>query len=78
MRLGGPRQFGVDSERVPALLRQLASTGVEFLDFIFSPGHNWGRHPGEAQRKTVALALRSRTPMPVHCLNIGGGLGIPY
>jgi diaminopimelate decarboxylase len=83
MRLGGgPQQFGVDSERVPALLEELARADVEFLGFhIFAGSQNLNADIlCDAQRKTVelALSLAADAPMPVRYLNIGGGFGIPY
>ena len=83
MRMGGgPQQFGVDAERVPALLDRLAGTGVEFLGFhIFAGSQNLNAEIlCEAQRKTVELALRlaEHSSEPIHYLNIGGGFGIPY
>ena len=83
MRLGGgPQQFGIDSERVPALLKELARADIEFLGFhIFAGSQNLRADIlCDAQRKTVALALRlaEASPMPVRYLNIGGGFGIPY
>jgi diaminopimelate decarboxylase len=83
MRLGGgPQQFGVDAERVPALLQRLARTGVELLGFhIFAGSQNLSAEIlCDAQRRTVELALRlaERAPAPVRYLNIGGGFGIPY
>jgi diaminopimelate decarboxylase len=83
MRMGGgPQQFGVDAERVPALLDRLAGTGVEFLGFhVFAGSQNLDAEIlGEAQRKTVELALQlaEHSSEPVRYLNIGGGFGIPY
>jgi diaminopimelate decarboxylase len=83
MRLGGgPQQFGVDSEHVPALLADLAAADIEFLGFhIFAGSQNLNADIlCEAQRKTVALALRlaETTSMSIRYLNIGGGFGIPY
>lgn len=83
MRMGGgPQQFGVDAEKVPALLRELAGADVEFLGFhIFAGSQNLNAEVlCEAQRKTVelALALADAAPAPVRYLNIGGGFGIPY
>ncbi len=83
MRLGGgPQQFGIDSEQVPALLRELALHDADFLGFhIFAGSQNLNADIlCEAQRKTVDLALRlaDESPMPVRYLNIGGGFGIPY
>lgn len=83
MRMGGgPQQFGVDSEQVPALLDELAAADLEFLGFhIFAGSQNLNAEIlCEAQRKTVALALRlaDSSSMPIRYLNIGGGFGIPY
>ena len=83
MRLGGgAQQFGIDAERVPALLAELGHADVDFLGFhIFAGSQNLNADIlCEAQRKTVdlALSLAEAAPMPVHYLNIGGGFGIPY
>ena len=83
MRLGGgPQQFGIDSERVPALLDELALQEADFLGFhIFAGSQNLNAEIlCEAQRKTVELALRlaNEWPLPIRYLNIGGGFGIPY
>lgn len=79
---GGPKQFGVDAEAVPAMLREMASLPVEFAGFhIFSGSQNLrGESIVEAQQKTLALAIRlaADAPAPVRLLNLGGGLGIPY
>jgi diaminopimelate decarboxylase len=83
MRMGGgAQQFGVDAERVPALLAELVAAEVEWLGFhIFAGSQNLNTEIlCEAQRATVALALRlaEHAPQPLRYLNIGGGLGIPY
>jgi diaminopimelate decarboxylase len=83
MRLGGgSQQFGVDAEKVPVLLEILAANDVEFLGFhIFAGSQNLRTEIlCDAQRKTVALALKlaAASPLPVRYLNVGGGLGIPY
>jgi diaminopimelate decarboxylase len=83
MRLGGgPQQFGVDSERVPALLAELAGADLDVLGFhIFAGSQNLNAEIlCEAQRNTVELALRlaDAAAAPVRYLNIGGGFGIPY
>ncbi len=79
---GGPKQFGVDAERVPAMLRRIGELGLDFQGFhIFSGAQNLRAEAiAEAQRKTVDLALRlaADAPVPVRILNIGGGFGIPY
>ncbi|RKF24431.1 pyridoxal-dependent decarboxylase, exosortase A system-associated [Micromonospora globbae] len=83
MRMGGgPQQFGVDAERVPALLKELAHADLDVLGFhIFAGSQNLRADIlCAAQRNTVDLALRlaAYAPAPVRYLNIGGGFGIPY
>ena len=83
MRMGGgPQQFGVDAERVPELLAELAAADVDWLGFhVFAGSQNLNAEIlCEAQRRTVELALRlaDHAPQPVRYLNIGGGFGIPY
>ena len=79
---GGPKQFGVDAERVPAMLAQLGTLDLEFVGFhIFSGSQNLSSDAiCEAQRKTVELGieLAKSAPGPVRLFNIGGGFGIPY
>src|SRR5690606_38941402 len=83
MRLGGgPQQFGVDCEQVPALLKRLDHAGLDVLGFhVFAGSQNLRADAlAEAQRRTVDLVLRlARTaPAPVRYVNLGGGFGIPY
>jgi diaminopimelate decarboxylase len=79
---GGPQQFGVDAERVPALVKQLTSTDVDFLGFhVFAGSQNLHADIlADSQRKTVDLVLRlaEASPDPIRYLNLGGGFGIPY
>jgi diaminopimelate decarboxylase len=79
---GGPKQFGVDAEAVPALLRDIGERRLQFVGFhIFSGSQNLRAEAiVEAQTKSVALAieLARHAPAPVRTLNIGGGFGIPY
>lgn len=83
MRMGGgPQQFGIDAERVPALLKELSGTDLEVLGFhCFAGSQNLNAEIiAEAQRRTVELLLRlaGDAPEPVRYLNLGGGFGIPY
>ena len=79
---GGPKAFGVDAERVPALLARIGELGLHFRGLhIFSGSQNLRPEAIiEAQGHTFDLALRlaEQAPGPVEMLNIGGGFGIPY
>jgi diaminopimelate decarboxylase len=79
---GGPKQFGIDAEGVPAALDAIRAAGLAFEGFhIFSGSQNLRAEAiVEAQQKSVELALRlaAHAPAPVRTLNIGGGFGIPY
>jgi diaminopimelate decarboxylase len=79
---GGPKQFGIDAERVPQLLSSFDSEHLDFHGFHIFAGSQNLRAAAlvEAQQKTVELALRlaEAAPAPVRLLNIGGGFGIPY
>jgi diaminopimelate decarboxylase len=81
MRMGGGSgQFGVDAERVPAMLAELATLDLEFAGFhIFSGSQNLrGDILSATQENAIDLALRLAADAPIRHLNIGGGLGIPY
>jgi len=83
MRMGGgAKPFGVDAERVPALVRRLVNEGAEFRGFHIYAGSQSLDADAiiEAQAATIALAARlsdaagAEPPM----LNLGGGFGIPH
>jgi len=83
MRMGGgPQQFGIDAEQVPAVLREYANAGVDVLGFhVFAGSQNLNAAIiAEAQRRTVDLVsgLAELLPDPLRYLNLGGGFGIPY
>ena len=79
---GGPKQFGVDAEEVPALLAEIGRAGLAFEGFHLFAGSQNLRPEAivEAQTRTFELVLRlaAHAPGPVRLLNIGGGFGIPY
>ncbi|WP_229402884.1 pyridoxal-dependent decarboxylase, exosortase A system-associated [Micromonospora okii] len=79
---GGSQQFGVDAERVPALIRRITETGIELLGLHVFAGSQTlhSERLCEVQRRTVDLLLRlaDDIPVPVRYLNLGGGFGIPY
>lgn len=82
MRMGGgPQQFGIDAEQVPAVLDEYAAD-VDILGFhVFAGSQNLNADIiAEAQRRTVDLvtSLAEHLPAPVRYLNLGGGFGIPY
>lgn len=79
---GGPKQFGVDADRVPELLARIGAAGLAFEGFHLFAGSQNLRPESicEAQQKSYELALRlaAHAPAPVRFLNLGGGFGIPY
>jgi diaminopimelate decarboxylase len=79
---GGPKQFGVDAENVPALLDQIGRSELGFEGFhVFAGSQNLRAEAiVEAQQKSFELCLRlaEHAPSPVKSLNLGGGFGIPY
>ena len=79
---GGARQFGVDAEQAPAMLREIGALGLDFHGLqIFSGSQSLSVSTiVDAQTSTFELARRlaDDAPAPVVLLNIGGGLGIPY
>jgi diaminopimelate decarboxylase len=79
---GGPKQFGVDAERVPAMLARIGKLGLDFEGLhIFSGSQNLRAGSiQEAQEKTLQLAMRlaEHAPSPIRLVNIGGGFGVPY
>ena len=79
---GGPKQFGIDAEQVPAALAEIGKAGLAFEGFhLFAGSQNLKTEAIiEAQQKSYELALRLAqvAPAPVRFLNLGGGFGIPY
>lgn len=79
---GGAKQFGVDAEQVPAMLRELARLELDFRGLhIYSGSQNLNAAAlAEAQDKTVALARRLAGDCggALPALNLGGGFGVPY
>lgn len=79
---GGAKQFGIDVEALPQVLRELAAPGLAFEGLHLFAGSQNLRAESicEAQRKSYELALRlaQDAPAPVRFLNLGGGFGIPY
>ncbi|SDW79040.1 diaminopimelate decarboxylase [Nitrosomonas eutropha] len=83
MRMGGgSKQFGIDAERIPAVLQRIAQLKLDFEGLhIFSGSQNLRVEAiQEAHEKTLQLGLQlaSTSPVPMRTINIGGGFGIPY
>lgn len=83
MRMGGRASpFGVDAERVPALVKRILAAGAEWRGFHIFAGSQ-ALDPAaimDSQAHTLDLAVRlaeaaGATPPLV---NLGGGFGIPY
>lgn len=79
---GGAKPFGVDADRVPALVRKLIAAGADWRGFHIFAGSQAldAAAIAETQRQTLALAARlareaGASPPKV---NLGGGFGIPY
>ena len=83
MRMGGgPRPFGVDAARVPALVRHIKDDGGDWRGFHIFAGSQ-ALEAGaliEAQRATLDLAakLAEQVQAAPPSVNLGGGFGIPY
>jgi diaminopimelate decarboxylase len=83
MRMGGgPQQFGIDAEQVPALIKALSTEEIDLTGFhVFAGSQNLSADVlCQAHRKTIDLVLQLAETMSssVEYLNIGGGFGIPY
>jgi len=83
MRMGGgSKPFGVDAERVPALVRVLVAGGAEFRGYHIFAGSQALSADAliEAQRESVLLArqLSEASGVAPPLVNLGGGFGIPY
>jgi diaminopimelate decarboxylase len=83
MRMGGgAKPFGIDQERVPALVRHIRAEGAHWRGFHIFAGSQALDADAiiETQSKTLDLAAQladEAGQAPEH-LNLGGGMGIPY
>ena len=83
MRMGGgARPFGIDAERVPALVRRLRGAGADWRGFHVYAGSQSldAQAIIAAQSATVALVaeLAEKAGAIPPTVNLGGGFGIPY
>jgi len=79
---GGPKPFGIDEAKLPALLDRMKTEGIALTGLhIFSGSQNLKAEAiVDAQQKSYALArgLLAHWGRPVEWLNLGGGFGVPY
>jgi diaminopimelate decarboxylase len=79
---GGAKQFGIDAETVPAVIRQARDLGLQVLGFHIFAGSQSLKAEAiiEAQSKSFELALQLADLVhdPIHQVNVGGAFGIPY
>ncbi|MBK8374059.1 pyridoxal-dependent decarboxylase, exosortase A system-associated [Sphingorhabdus sp.] len=79
---GGAKPFGVDAERVPALVQRIIAAGADWRGFHIYAGSQ-ALDPQAIiamQAQTLALAAElaeAAGAAPPH-INLGGGFGIPY
>ncbi|UUL83231.1 pyridoxal-dependent decarboxylase, exosortase A system-associated [Sphingomonas qomolangmaensis] len=83
MKMGGRASpFGIDAERVPALVRALVSAGADWRGFHIYAGSQALSAAAiiDTQAATVALARRLADEAGARAahVNLGGGFGIPY
>ncbi len=79
---GGAKQFGVDAERVPDLVKRIIAAGAEWRGFHIYAGSQALKAEAiiDMQAQTLALvaelteAIGTSPPR----VNLGGGFGIPY
>ncbi|MCK9542270.1 MAG: pyridoxal-dependent decarboxylase, exosortase A system-associated [Novosphingobium sp.] len=79
---GGAKPFGLDADRVPALVRKLIAAGADWRGFHIFAGSQAldAAAIADTQAQTLQLAGRLADEIgaaPPRC-NLGGGLGIPY
>ena len=80
---GGPKQFGVDSERVPALLKAIhKEKAINYKGIhIYAGSQNLVADEILKNFERIleyATFLTQETGIPIKSLNMGGGFGIPY
>jgi diaminopimelate decarboxylase len=83
MKMGGlASQFGVDHERVPALVKRIVAAGAEWRGLHVYAGSQTLSADAviEMQRATVALAgdIAAEVELTPPEVNLGGGFGIAY
>jgi diaminopimelate decarboxylase len=79
---GGAKPFGVDADRVPALVRSLIDAGADWRGYHIYAGSQALKADAiiEMQAQTLALVIQltAQTGVAPASVNLGGGFGIPY
>ncbi len=79
---GGAKQFGVDAERVPALVQRILAAGAEWRGFHIYAGSQALDADAiiamQAQTLALAAELAQAAGAAPPKVNLGGGFGIPY
>lgn len=79
---GGARQFGIDAEQVPDMLRRIDAAQLAFEGFHLFAGSQNLRAAAivEAQTRSYDLVTGwlDQCPSVPRTINLGGGFGIPY
>ena len=80
---GGPKQFGIDQEKIPAVLTRFSKfPHLDFTGFhIFAGSQNLKVEAivsAFIQALDAVIGFLPRCPKPPSLVNLGGGCGIPY
>jgi len=79
---GGPKPFGIDADKAPALAREITAAGAEWRGLHIFAGSQALDAAAviEMQGQVLDLAARLAREIgaPLPHLNLGGGFGIPY
>lgn len=79
---GGAKPFGVDQERVPALVKDIIAQGADWRGFHIYSGSQSLDVDAIANSQEASIALASELAQaigePPETVNLGGGFGIPY
>ncbi|MEO9491637.1 MAG: hypothetical protein ABJG26_08415, partial [Marinomonas sp.] len=79
---GGAKPFGLDTDRVPALAKEIIAAGAEYRGLHIFTGSQALDSEAliETQGNVLELADKLSGEIGINCpkLNMGGGFGIPY
>ena len=79
---GGAKQFGIDADKVPEVIRLILAAGADWRGLHIFAGSQALDAAAiiETQAQTLALAARlaEASGVPLPACNLGGGFGIPY